>query len=139
MVKVLKGEKSLLFARKHADAATKGMQLVPYQTGLTFDPSRDSDSTATKSGSVNTTSSVETDLEVNFLNNTKIIFYIKIFMISIQSHSHPAVFYIVFYRIFHKIIESQRQLYLIHLGAHLADTFQNQFNISLFRNGTDPF
>ena len=70
MVKVLKGEKTLLFARKHADAATKEMQLVPYQTGLTFDPSRDSDSTATKSGSVNTTSSVETDLEVNFLNNT---------------------------------------------------------------------
>lgn len=73
MVKVLKGEKSLLFARKHADAATKEMQLVPYQTGLTFDPNRDSDSTATKSGSVNTTSSVETDLEVNFLNNTSAI------------------------------------------------------------------
>lgn len=73
MVKVLKGEKSLLFARKHVDAATKEMQLVPYQTGLTFDPSRDGDSTATKSGSVNTTSSVETDLEVNFLNNTSAI------------------------------------------------------------------
>ena len=73
MVKVLKGEKTLLFARKHADATTKEMQLVPYQTGLTFDPSRDSDSTATKSGSVNTTSSVETDLEVNFLNNTSAI------------------------------------------------------------------
>lgn len=70
MAKVLKGVKTLLFARKHADAATKEMQLVPYQTGLTFDPSRDSDSTATKSGSVSTASSVETDLEVNFLNNT---------------------------------------------------------------------
>lgn len=73
MVKVLKGEKALLLARRHADAATKEMQLVPYQTGLTFDPSRDSDSTATKNGSVNTTSSVETDLEVNFLNNTSAI------------------------------------------------------------------
>lgn len=73
MVKVLKGEKTLLFARRHADAAAKEMQLVPYQTGATFDPSRDSDSTSTKSGSVSTTSSVETDLEVNFLNNTAAI------------------------------------------------------------------
>lgn len=70
MVKTLQGVKSLLFARKHADAATKEMQLVPYQTSLTFDPSRDSDSTATKDGAVNTSSSIETDLEVEFINNT---------------------------------------------------------------------
>lgn len=70
MVKTLQGVKSVLFARKHADAATKEMQLVPYQTSLTFDPSRDSDSTATKDGAVNTSSSIETDLEVEFINNT---------------------------------------------------------------------
>lgn len=70
MVKTLQGVKSVLFARKHTDAATKEMQLVPYQTSLTFDPSRDSDSTATKDGAVNTSSSIETDLEVEFINNT---------------------------------------------------------------------
>ncbi|MFP7153823.1 phage major tail protein, TP901-1 family [Weissella paramesenteroides] len=70
MVKTLQGVKSVLFARKHADAETKEMQLVPYQTSLTFDPSRDGDSTVTKDGAVNTSSSVETDLEVEFINNT---------------------------------------------------------------------
>jgi phage major tail protein, TP901-1 family len=73
MVKVLKGENTLLFARKHADRAIKTMQLVPYQTGATFDPSRESNSTTTKSGPVSTTSSVETDAKVNFLNNTSSI------------------------------------------------------------------
>lgn len=81
-LKTLKGVNTVAFARKLADAENKEAELIPWQTSLTFDPSRDSDATATKDGNVNTSSSVETDLEVEFINNTAAIadaFYDSIF------------------------------------------------------------
>lgn len=68
-VPALQGMDVLLFARKLSEAKKKDGQLIPYQTSLSFDPQRDSDTNATKSGTVATSSSVETDLEVEFTNN----------------------------------------------------------------------
>lgn len=68
-VPALQGIDVVLFARKLSEASEKAGQLIPYQTSLSFDPQRDSDTNATKSGSVSTSSSVETDLEVEFINN----------------------------------------------------------------------
>lgn len=68
-VPALQGIDVLLFARKLSEASKKDGQLIPYQTSLSFDPQRDSDTNATKSGTVSTSSSVETDLEVEFTNN----------------------------------------------------------------------
>ena len=68
-VPALQGIDVLLFARKLSEATKKDGQLIPYQTSLSFDPQRDSDTNATKSGTVSTSSSVETDLEVEFTNN----------------------------------------------------------------------
>lgn len=78
----LKGINAVAFARKLSDAPNKEADLIPWQTSLSFDPSRDSDSTATKDGAVNTQSSVETDLETEFINNTSAIadaFYDSLF------------------------------------------------------------
>jgi TP901-1 family phage major tail protein len=66
---VLQGLDTLAYIRLLKNAAKERGQLIPYQTSLDFDPQRDSDSTATKSGNVATTSSLETDLEVEFINN----------------------------------------------------------------------
>lgn len=68
-IPALQGIDVVLFARKLSEAGQVAGQLVPYQTSLSFDPQRDSDSTPTKSGSVGTSSSIETDLEVEFVNN----------------------------------------------------------------------
>lgn len=68
-IQVLQGIDTLLFARLLENAGKEEGSLIPYQTSLSFDPQRDSDSTATKSGNVATTSSLETDLEVEFVNN----------------------------------------------------------------------
>lgn len=69
----LKGVNAVAFARKLSNASTKEAELIPWQTSLSFDPSRDSDSTVTKDGNVNTQSSVSTDLEIEFINNTSAI------------------------------------------------------------------
>nr|DAM05957.1 MAG TPA: major tail protein [Caudoviricetes sp.] len=69
----LKGVNAVAFARKLSDAAKKPADLIPWQTSLSFDPSRDSDSTVTKDGNVNTQASVTTDLEIEFINNTSAI------------------------------------------------------------------
>lgn len=69
----LKGVNAVAFARKLSDASTKEAELIPWQTSLSFDPSRDSNSTVTKDGNVNTQSSVSTDLEMEFINNTSAI------------------------------------------------------------------
>ncbi|WP_273731346.1 phage major tail protein, TP901-1 family [Leuconostoc mesenteroides] len=69
----LKGVNAVAFARKLSDAAKKPADLIPWQTSLSFDPSRDSDSTVTKDGNVNTQSSVSTDLDIEFINNTSAI------------------------------------------------------------------
>lgn len=68
-IQVLQGIDTLLYARLLENADKEDGQLIPFQTSLSFDPQRDSDSTATKSGNVATTSSLETDLEVEFVDN----------------------------------------------------------------------
>lgn len=68
-IPALQGIDVVLYARKLSAAKTEPGHLIPYQTSLSFDPQRDSDNTVTKSGSVATTSSLETDLEVEFVNN----------------------------------------------------------------------
>ncbi len=68
-IPALQGIDVVLYARKLSAAKNEAGQLIPYQTSLSFDPQRDSDNTVTKSGSVATTSSLETDLEVEFVNN----------------------------------------------------------------------
>lgn len=69
----LQGIDTVAYVRPMKNAATESGKLVPFQTGLSFDPSRDSDSTATKDGAVSSSSSVKTDLEVDFINNTSAI------------------------------------------------------------------
>lgn len=65
----LQGMDTLAYIRLLENASKEPGQLIPYQTSLSFDPQRDSDSTATKSGNVSTSSSLETDFEVEFVNN----------------------------------------------------------------------
>ncbi len=65
----LQGKNAVLFVRLLEDAAKMEAQLVPFQTSLSYDPSVDSDTTATKDGAVAAQSSVETDLEVEFINS----------------------------------------------------------------------
>lgn len=69
----LQGKNAVLFVRLLEDQTKMEAQLVPYQTSLSFDPSIDSDTTATKDGSVASQSSVETELEVEFVNNNHFI------------------------------------------------------------------
>lgn len=72
-LKVLEGMDVVALARKHSDQATVSGQVIPWQTSLSFDPSIKTDSTVTKDGNVATRGSAETDLEVEFLNNTAAI------------------------------------------------------------------
>lgn len=69
-LKVLQGKNAVLLVRELSKAKTESATILPFQTSLSFDPSADSDSTATKSGPVNSSSSVETDLEFEFTNST---------------------------------------------------------------------
>lgn len=68
-VQALQGMNALLYIRKLKNANKEDGQLVPFQTSLSFDQKRDSDSTTTKSGNVNTTSSIETELKAEFIDN----------------------------------------------------------------------
>lgn len=68
-LEAIQGISLLLFARKLSEASKASGMLIPYQTSLSFEPQRDSDSTYTKSGSVTTSSTVSTDLSVEFVNN----------------------------------------------------------------------
>lgn len=65
----IQGVNMVVYARKLAEVAKVAGQLIPYQTSLTIDPQRDSDTKKTKSGSVTTTSSLETDFKFEFVNN----------------------------------------------------------------------
>jgi TP901-1 family phage major tail protein len=81
-LQVLQGIDKVVYYRKLADAATKEGHLLPYQTTHTFDPSKNTDSTATKSGAVSTAASVETDFEQEFIDSTDAIadgFYDSLF------------------------------------------------------------
>lgn len=68
-IQALQGMNALLYVRLLKNADKEEGQLVPMQTSLTFDPQRKSDSTATKSGNVATTSSIETKLKAEFIDN----------------------------------------------------------------------
>lgn len=68
-LKALQGIDTLLYIRLLEKAATETGHLIPFQTSLTFDPSRDTDTVQTKSGGVATVSSLETELEAEFVNN----------------------------------------------------------------------
>lgn len=68
-IQYLQGLDTLAYVRLLENASKERGQLLPYQTSLSFDPQRDSDSTPTKSGNVTTSSSLETDFEVEFINN----------------------------------------------------------------------
>lgn len=72
-LKTLQGKDAILLVRELSKATKEAAHVVPFQTSLSFDPSTDSDSTATKDGPVNSSSSVETDLEVEFTNSTHYI------------------------------------------------------------------
>lgn len=66
---VLQGMDTLAYIRLLKNAATEQGQLIPYQTSLSFEPKRDSDTTKTKDGAVGTSSSLETEIGVEFVNN----------------------------------------------------------------------
>lgn len=68
-VEQIQGVNVIVYARKLAEAAKVAGQLIPYQTSLNIDPQRDSDKKKTKSGTVTTTSSLETDFKFEFVNN----------------------------------------------------------------------
>lgn len=68
-IQILQGIDTVAYVRLKKNAATETGQLIPYQTSLDFDPQRDTDTTQTKMGGVPTTSSLETDLEIEFVNN----------------------------------------------------------------------
>lgn len=65
----IQGVNVVVYARKLVEAAKVAGQLIPYQTSLSIDPQRDSDKKKTKSGTVTTTSSLETDFKFEFVNN----------------------------------------------------------------------
>lgn len=73
-IQVLQGIDTLAYVRLLENASKENGQLIPYQTSLSFDPQRDADSTATKSGNVATSSSLKTDFEVEFVNNILMTF-----------------------------------------------------------------
>ena len=66
---VLQGMDTLAYIRLLKNAEKEQGQLIPYQTSLSFDPQRDSDTTQTKDGAVGTSSSLKTEIEVEFVNN----------------------------------------------------------------------
>lgn len=68
-IQVLQGLDTVAYVRLKKNADKERGQLIPYQTSLDFDPQRDTDTTQTKMGGVPTTSSLETDLEIEFVHN----------------------------------------------------------------------
>lgn len=68
-IQALQGMNSLLYVRLLKNADKEDGQLVPMQASMDFNLKRDSDSTTTKSGNVNTTSSIETELKTEFIDN----------------------------------------------------------------------
>lgn len=67
---VLQGSNTFAFVRPLSAAGTSKGLLVPYQTNANFEISRSSKSKETKSGSIPTLASPQTDLEIDFLDST---------------------------------------------------------------------
>lgn len=69
----LQGLDVVSYARLLENASTEAAHFIPAQTSFEFDPQRDNDSEPTKDGAVATTSALETDVEIDFVNNTSVI------------------------------------------------------------------
>lgn len=69
-VEKISGSDVIVAVRKLSEAATKNAYIIPFQTDGDFDSSRDSDSTATKSGAVSTVGEVSTDFSVSVIDST---------------------------------------------------------------------
>lgn len=66
----VKGKDIVTYMRLFSERKTAAASLIPYQTGMSFGVSRDSDSTSTKDGKLSTQGDLETDFSVDFVNNT---------------------------------------------------------------------
>ena len=65
-------------------------------------------------------------------------FNIEELMICIQSHPHPAILNVIFYRIFHQVIDRQGKFHLVHIRRHFPDALIDQFYIPFLGNGPQP-
>ena len=66
----VKGKDVVTYMRLFSERKTAAASLIPYQTGMSFGVSRNSDSTSTKDGPLSTQGALETDFSVDFVNNT---------------------------------------------------------------------
>lgn len=64
------GDDVVGYVRKLSNAKTESAQLIPGQTSFEIDFKRDADTEDTKDGGFQTSSSLETDVEIDFINNT---------------------------------------------------------------------
>lgn len=69
----VEGKDLVTFLRLFKERKTVKAALLPYQTGMSFGVSHDSDSTSTKDGAQNSQSSLTTDFSVDYLDNTSVI------------------------------------------------------------------
>lgn len=70
---IIQGKDIVSFMRLYSERKTVVPALIPYQTGMSFGVSTDTDSTATKDGTVNSTGAPEYDFSMDFQNNTSVI------------------------------------------------------------------
>lgn len=69
-LKILQGFDGIVMVRDLAKAKTEDAKMVPYLTSTDFELSRDSDSTATKSGNVAKVGGLETSFSFETLDST---------------------------------------------------------------------
>lgn len=69
---VVQGNSLKMFYRRLSWAKTHEAELVPYQTSVKLSFKRDSDSEKTKDGNIPTSASLETELELEFFNNSSV-------------------------------------------------------------------
>ena len=72
-IDILQGIDTVGAFRKFSKAATEEAHIVPYQTGLSLDMQRDSNSTETKDGAQTVDGALQTDFEVDFQNHASVI------------------------------------------------------------------
>lgn len=69
---VVQGNSLKMFYRRLSWAKTHEAELVPYQTSVKLSFKRDSDSEKTKDGNIPTSAGLETELELEFFNNSSV-------------------------------------------------------------------
>lgn len=69
---VVQGNSLKMFYRRLSWAKNREAELVPYQTSVKLSFKRDSDSKKTKDGNISTSASLETELELEFYNNSSV-------------------------------------------------------------------